>query len=248
MSSRTRRAVATVTVYRRRRKRSRAAGTTLWTHRASSSSASAASPGRSRSAARGSSVARGRAAGYAVVIDNITGDSSLFTFEDLPGGIQDVLDQWRRAGERAGTGLLPDGRPPLRPDGHRRDRQWSLSTRRHANPSPADGSLRPSRRQDPRRRRRPRSLLALPIGSAGALRFQSDWPVAILCRTSRTSMRSGANPGGYVRVAAEGRCLFSRFSTRRTRARSSRGYGRTWGSGRTSASPRVRTGVLRRLR
>ena len=30
-------------------------------------------------------VTRGHAAGYAVVVDNVTGDSSLFAFEDLPG-------------------------------------------------------------------------------------------------------------------------------------------------------------------
>ncbi len=31
-------------------------------------------------------VTRGHAAGYAVVVDNVTGDSSLFSFEDLTGG------------------------------------------------------------------------------------------------------------------------------------------------------------------
>ena len=36
-------------------------------------------------------VIRGRAAGYSVVVDNVTGDSSLFAFEDLPGGWQDIL-------------------------------------------------------------------------------------------------------------------------------------------------------------
>src|SRR5512140_1351156 len=36
-------------------------------------------------------VVRGRAAGYSVVVDNVTGDGSLFTFESLPAGRQDVL-------------------------------------------------------------------------------------------------------------------------------------------------------------
>ncbi len=40
------------------------------------------------------------------------------------------------------------------------------------------------------------SLLALPVGSAGALRFQSDWPVAILCRTSNVDP-SGVRPGTF---------------------------------------------------
>ena len=47
-------------------------------------------------------VTRGRAAAYAVVVDNVTGDSSLFIFEDLPTGYQDVLAN--------GVALQPDGK------------------------------------------------------------------------------------------------------------------------------------------
>ncbi len=40
------------------------------------------------------------------------------------------------------------------------------------------------------------SLLSLPVGSAGALRFTTDSPVAILCRTSNVDP-SGVSPGTY---------------------------------------------------
>src|SRR5512143_2190176 len=56
-------------------------------------------------------VTRGRAAGYSVVVDNVTGDSSLFTFEDLPEGFQDVLvNGVARANGRNGTFFRTDGR------------------------------------------------------------------------------------------------------------------------------------------
>jgi hypothetical protein len=55
-------------------------------------------------------VTRGRAAGYSVVVDNVTGDSSLFTFEDLPAGYQDVLANGvARANGRNGTFFRTDG-------------------------------------------------------------------------------------------------------------------------------------------
>ncbi len=53
----------------------------------------------------------GHAAGYSVVVDNVTGDSSLFTFESLPGGIQDVLvNGVARANGRNNTFFRTDGR------------------------------------------------------------------------------------------------------------------------------------------
>jgi hypothetical protein len=56
-------------------------------------------------------VTRGRAAGYSVVVDNVTGDSSLFTFEDLPAGFQDVLvNGVARANGRNNTFWRTDGR------------------------------------------------------------------------------------------------------------------------------------------
>jgi len=39
-------------------------------------------------------------------------------------------------------------------------------------------------------------LLGLPVGSTGALRFRSDWPVAILCRTSNVDP-TGVKPGTF---------------------------------------------------
>ncbi|MDL2719219.1 MAG: hypothetical protein PT977_15865, partial [Acidobacteriota bacterium] len=56
-------------------------------------------------------VTRGRAAGYSVVVDNVTGDSSLFTFEDLPAGFQDVVvNGVARANGRNNTFFRTDGR------------------------------------------------------------------------------------------------------------------------------------------
>ena len=40
------------------------------------------------------------------------------------------------------------------------------------------------------------ALLSLPVGSTGALRFRSDWPVAVLCRTSNVDP-SGVKPGTF---------------------------------------------------
>ncbi len=141
-------------------------------------------------------VTRGRAAGYGVVVDNVTGDSSLFTFEDLPGGIQDVLvNGVARANGRSGAFFRTDGRfyNPT-------DTDATITVSFHAsgngNPSPATASftLRAGKIRDVVDVLD--ALLALPVGSAGALHFQSDWPVAILCRTSNVDP-TGANPGTF---------------------------------------------------
>ena len=138
---------------------------------------------------------RGRAAGYAVVVDNVTGDSSLFSFEDLPAGIQDVLvNGVARANGRNGAFFRTDGRF-YNPTDTDATVQVSFHASGNANP-PASASF-----TVPAGKIRDvvdvlDSLLGLPVGSAGALRFRSDWPVAILCRTSNVDP-SGAHPGTF---------------------------------------------------
>jgi hypothetical protein len=141
-------------------------------------------------------VTRGRAAGYSVVNDNVTGDSSLFTFEDLPAGYQDVLvNGVARANGKNGTFFRTDGRfyNPATTDA-------TVTVAFHANldsnPSPVTRDfIVPAGKiidivdvLD--------SLLALPVGSSGALRFSSRFPVAILCRTSNVDP-TGAKPGTF---------------------------------------------------
>ena len=141
-------------------------------------------------------VTRGTAAAYAVVVDNVTGDSSLFSFEDLPGGIQDVLvNGVARANGRNAAFFRTDGRF-YNPTDTDATIQVSFHASGNSNPSPATASF-----VLPAGKIRDvvdvlDSLLGLPIGSAGALRFQSDWPVAILCRTSNVDP-SGARPGTF---------------------------------------------------
>jgi hypothetical protein len=141
-------------------------------------------------------VTRGRAAGYSVVVDNVTGDSSLFTFEDLPGGRQDVLiNGVARANGRNGTFFRTDGRfyNPT-------DVDVTVTVSFHAggnsNPSPvtAPFTLQGGKIRDVVDVLN--SLLGLPVGSSGALRFSSDVPVAILCRTSNVDP-TGGSPGTF---------------------------------------------------
>ena len=141
-------------------------------------------------------VTRGRAAGYSVVVDNVTGDSSLFAFEDLPGGRQDVLvNGVARANGRNGAFFRTDGRfyNPTNTDA---TIQVAFHASGNANSSPASASF-----VLPAGKIRDvvdvlDALLGLPVGSAGALRFQSDWPVAILCRTSNVDP-SGVRQGTF---------------------------------------------------
>ncbi len=141
-------------------------------------------------------VTRGHAAGYSVVVDNVTGDSSLFTFEDLPGGIQDVLvNGVARANGRNGAFFRTDGRF-YNPTDTDASIQVSFHASGNANPSPATASF-----TLPAGKIRDvvdvlDSLLGLPVGSVGALRFRSDWPVAILCRTSNVDP-SGLRQGTF---------------------------------------------------
>ena len=141
-------------------------------------------------------VTRGRAAGYAVDVDNVTGDSSLFTFEDLPGGRQDVLvNGVARASGRNGTFFRTDGRfyNPTNTDA---TVTVSFHASGNANMSPPTASFTLSAGKIRDVVDVLDSLLGLPVGSSGALRFKSNWPVAILCRTSNVDP-SGAKAGTY---------------------------------------------------
>ncbi len=141
-------------------------------------------------------VTRGRAAGYAVVVDNVTGDSSLFSFEDLPAGRQDALvNGVARANGRNGAFFRTDGRF-YNPTDTEATVTVSLHASGNANPSPASASFTLGAGKIRDVVDVLDALLGLPVGSAGALRFQSDWPVAILCRTSNVDP-SGARLGTF---------------------------------------------------
>jgi hypothetical protein len=141
-------------------------------------------------------VTRGHAAGYAVVVDNVTGDSSLFAFEDMPAGIQDVLvNGVARASGRNGAFFRTDGRfyNPTNADA---TVQVAFHASGNANPAPSTASFTVPAGKILDVVDVLASLLGLPVGSAGALRFQSSSPVAILCRTSNVDP-SGARPGTF---------------------------------------------------
>ncbi|MEO8055505.1 MAG: hypothetical protein ABI768_10135 [Acidobacteriota bacterium] len=141
-------------------------------------------------------VIRGRAASYSVVVDNITGDSSLFTFEELPAGWQDVLvNGVARANGRNNTFFRTDGRF-YNPGSTDATVSVAFHASQNSNPSPLTGTF-----TVPAGKIRDvvdvlDSLLALPVGSAGALLFKSDASVAILCRTSNVDP-AGVNPGTF---------------------------------------------------
>ena len=141
-------------------------------------------------------VTRGRAAAYSVVVDNVTGDSSLFTFEDLPAGHQDVLvNGVARANGRNNTFFRTDGRF-YNPGTSDATVSVAFHANQNSNPAPLTKAF-----VVPAGRIRDvvdvlDSLLGLPVGSAGALRFTSDVPVAILCRTSNVDP-AGLKPGTF---------------------------------------------------
>ena len=141
-------------------------------------------------------VIRGHAAAYSVVVDNVTGDSSLFTFESLPGGIQDVLvNGVARANGRNSTFFRTDGRF-FNPSASDATVTVAFHANQSANPSPTtrDFTVPAGKVLDVVDVLA--SLLDLPVGSAGALRFTSDSAVAILCRTSNVDP-TGARPGTF---------------------------------------------------
>ncbi|HEX7616110.1 MAG TPA: hypothetical protein VF554_12635 [Thermoanaerobaculia bacterium] len=141
-------------------------------------------------------VTRGRAAGYSVVVDNVTGDSSLFAFEDLPAGAQDVLvNGVARANGRNNTFFRTDGRFY---NSGASDATVSVAfhDNKNSNPSPLTRTFTVPAGQIRDVVDVLNALLGLPVGSAGALRFTSDAPVAILCRTSNVDPL-GVKPGTF---------------------------------------------------
>jgi hypothetical protein len=138
----------------------------------------------------------GHAAGYSVVVDNVTGDSSLFAFEDLPAGTQDVLvNGVARANGRNNTFFRTDGRFY-----NQGSADTTVSVAFHANQNSNSAPLTKTFTVPAGKVRDVvdvlDSLLGLPVGSAGALRFKSDAPVAILCRTSNVDP-AGLKPGTF---------------------------------------------------
>jgi hypothetical protein len=141
-------------------------------------------------------VSSGHAAGYSVVVDNITGDSSLFAFEDLPVSAQDVLvNGVARSNGRNNTFFRTDGRF-YNQGSSDATVTVAFHANQNSNPSPVTRTF-----TVPAGKIRDvvdvlDSLLGLPIGSAGALRFTSDAPVAIRCRTSNVDP-AGIKPGTF---------------------------------------------------
>jgi hypothetical protein len=141
-------------------------------------------------------VTSGRAAGYASVADNVTGDGSLFPFEDLPGGRQNVVvNGVSRAGGALGTFWRTDARL-YNPS----PRDAAVTVKFHAagnsNTSPQQTTVTVPAGRILEVVDVLSTLLSLPVGSSGALRFQSEAPVAILCRTSNLDP-TGVKPGTF---------------------------------------------------
>ncbi|MBK9063216.1 MAG: hypothetical protein IPL89_08475 [Acidobacteria bacterium] len=141
-------------------------------------------------------VTRGRAAGYSVVVDNVTGDSSLFSFEELPSGYQDVVvNGVARANGRNGTFFRTDGRF-FNPTDEDATVKASFHASGPSNPAPVSRTFTVGAGRildvvdvlD--------TLLGLPVGSAGAVRFETDASVGILCRTSNVDP-FGVVPGTF---------------------------------------------------
>lgn len=141
-------------------------------------------------------VTRGRATGYCVVVDNVTGDSSLFAFEELPAGAQDVLvNGVARANGRNETFFRTDARF-YNPGASDATVSVAFHDNRSSNPSPLTGAFVVPAHQIRDSVDVLDALLGLPTGSVGALRFTSGSPVAILCRTSNVDPL-GVKPGTY---------------------------------------------------
>jgi hypothetical protein len=141
-------------------------------------------------------VTSGHAAGYSVVVDNVTGDSSLFPFEPLPAGMQDVLVSGvARTDGKLGTFFRTDGRF-YNPGTVDASVTVAFHANQSSNPFPATAGFTVPAGKIVDVTDLLSSLLGLPNGSAGALRFQSDSAVGILCRTSNIDP-TGAKPGTF---------------------------------------------------
>jgi len=129
-------------------------------------------------------VSRGHAAGYAVGVDNVTGDTSLYPLEALPAGVQDVVvNGVARLNGRNNTFFRTDARfyNPTPAD-------VTVTARFHAagqsNPSPQSATVTVPAGRIIQVVDLLGSVLNAPVGSGGAVRFTAGAPVAILCRTS----------------------------------------------------------------
>jgi hypothetical protein len=141
-------------------------------------------------------VTRGHAAGYAVGVDNVTGDTSLYPFEELPAGVQDVVVSGvARLTGRNNTFFRTDARfYNPKPD------DATITVRFHpagaSNPTPQSASLTVSGGRVIEVIDVLASILNAPVGSGGALRFTADQPIAILSRTSNVDPQ-GVQPGTF---------------------------------------------------
>lgn len=141
-------------------------------------------------------VVRGRAAGYSVVNDNVTGDSSLFTFEGLPAGWQDVLiNGVARVNGNFSTFFRTDGRF-YNPTTEDATVTAAFHDKLNANPTPLTMEFIVPAGKLIDVVDILGSFFALPAGSAGAVRFRSQAQVGILCRTSNVDP-TGTRPGTY---------------------------------------------------
>ncbi|MCM3874948.1 MAG: hypothetical protein NEA02_00870, partial [Thermoanaerobaculia bacterium] len=141
-------------------------------------------------------VTRGRAAGYSVVVDNLTGDSSLFSFEELPSGYQDVVvNGVARANGRNDTFFRTDGRF-FNPTDEDAEVKVSFHAAGASNPNPVSRTFTVGGGRILDVVDVLGSLLGQPVGSAGAVRFETDASVGILCRTSNVDPL-GVNPGTF---------------------------------------------------
>lgn len=141
-------------------------------------------------------VARGHAAAYAVGVDNVTGDTSLYPFAALPAGVQDVVvNGVARLNGRNNTFFRTDARlfnPTSNPA--------TVTVRFHAagasNPTPQSATVNVPAGRIVEVVDVLGSILNAPVGSGGAVRFTSNEPVAILCRTSNVDPQ-GVVSGTY---------------------------------------------------
>jgi hypothetical protein len=142
------------------------------------------------------SVTRGRAAGYTVGVDNITGDTSIYSFEELPAGVQDVVVSGvARLTGRNNTFFRTDARfyNPTPEDVVVTALFHSIGA---SNPAPQSATITVPAGRVIESVDILDSILHLPVGSGGAVRFTSPQPVAILSRTSNVDP-AGVQPGTF---------------------------------------------------
>ena len=142
------------------------------------------------------SVIRGHAAGYAVGVDNVTGDTSIYPLEALPAGVQDVVVSGvARLSGRNNTFFRTDARLY-----NQTPNDVTVTVRFHAagasNPTPQSATVTVPGGRIIEVVDVLGSILNAPVGSGGAVRFTADQPIAILCRTSNVDPQ-GVQPGTF---------------------------------------------------